>query len=72
MITKDRSVCHLDIWGMRTVVHFPQRRFGYNVCGKPFTESLECIDPKRWQTKAVEEHIYQHVKNKTPRKQVAL
>ena len=69
---KDRCARHLDIWGMRTLVHFPQRRFECKVCGKPFTENLEWIDPKRRQTKAFEEYIYQRVKNKTPRKQVAL
>jgi transposase len=69
---KDRCVRHLDIWGMRTLIHFPQRRFDCDVCSKPFTENLEWIDPKRRQTKAFEEHIYQRVKNKTPRKQVAL
>ena len=69
---KDRCVRHLDIWGMRTLVHFPQRRFDCEVCGKPFTENLEWIDPKRRRTKAFEEYIYQRVKNKTPRKRVAL
>jgi len=69
---KDRCVRYLDIWGMRTLVHFPQRRFDCEGCSKPFTENLEWIDPKRRQTKAFEEHIYQRVKNKTPRKQVAL
>ena len=69
---KDRGVRHLDIWGMRTLVHFPQRRFDCHVCGKPFTENLEWIDPKRRQTSVFETHIYERVKNKTPRKQVAL
>jgi transposase len=68
---KDRCVRHLDIWGMRTLVHFPQRRFDCEVCGKPFTETLEWIDPKRRQTRAYEEHIYQRVQ-KTSRKHVAL
>jgi len=68
----DRCVRHLDTWGMRTLVHFSQRRFDCDVCGKPFTESLEWIDPKRRQTRAFEERVYQRVKNKTPRKQVAL
>jgi transposase len=68
---KDRCVRHLDIWGMRTFVHFPQRRFDCEVCGKPFTETLEWIDPKRRQTRAYEAHIYQRVQ-KTPRKHVAL
>lgn len=69
---KRRSVRHLDIWGMRAIVHFPQRRFDCHRCGKPFTENLAWIDPRRRQTKVFEEHIYQRVKNKTPRKQVAL
>ena len=68
---KDRSVRHLDIWGMRTVVHFSQRRFDCEVCGKPFTENLAWIDPKRRQTRAYEAYIYQRVQ-KTPRKHVAL
>ena len=68
---KNRCVRHLDIWGMRTLVHFPQRRFNCEVCGEPFTENLEWIDPKRRQTRAYEAHIYQRVQ-KTPRKQVAL
>ena len=31
---KDRCVRHLDMWGMRTLVHFPQRRFYCEVCGR--------------------------------------
>jgi len=38
---KGRCVRHLDIWGMRTLVHFLQRRFDCDVCGKHFTENLE-------------------------------
>ncbi len=68
---KDRCVRHLDIWGMRTFVHFSQRRFECWVCGKPFTENLSWVDRKRRQTRAFEEHIYQRVQ-KTPRKHVAL
>jgi transposase len=69
---KERCVRHLDIWGMKTLVHFPQRRFDCDICGKPFTENLEWIDPKRRQTSVFEMHVYERVKNKTPRKQVAL
>ncbi|MFQ5859693.1 MAG: ISL3 family transposase, partial [Anaerolineae bacterium] len=69
---KDRSVRHLDMWGMRTVVHFPHRRFECPTCNKPFTERLEWIEPKRRQTQAFEAHIYQRVKGKTSRRQVAL
>ena len=69
---KERSIRHLDIWGMKSIVHFPQRRFDCDVCDKPFTENLRWIDAKRRQTNRFEMHIYQQVKNKTPRKQVAL
>lgn len=57
---------------MKTLVHFPYRRFDCEVCGRPFTENLEWIDPKRRQTNLFEIHIYERVKNKAPRKQVAL
>ena len=67
--TKARSVRHLDLFGMATILHFPQRRFGCSVCGKPFTEQLQWIDKKRRQTRAFEDHIYERVK-KTPRKHV--
>lgn len=69
---KERCVRHLDIWGMKTLVHFPQRRFDCDTCGKPFTENMEWINPKRRQTRAFEMHIYERVRDKTPRKQVAL
>jgi len=68
---KERSVRHLDVFGMRTIIHFDQRRFDCEVCGKPFSEILNWIDPKRRQTRAYEDHIFQQVK-KTPRKHVAL
>ena len=67
--TKDRSVRHLDLFCMATIIHFPQRRFGCSVCGKPFTEQLEWIDKKRRQTRAFEDYIYERIK-KTPRKHV--
>lgn len=69
---KERCVRHLDIWEMKTLVHFPQRRFDCATCGKPFTENPEWLDSKRRQTNAFERHIYAQVKNKMPRKQVAL
>jgi len=68
---QDRCVRHLEVWGMRTLVHFPQRRFGCGVCGEPFTENLVWLDPQRRQTRAYEEYIYQRVR-KTPRNQVAV
>lgn len=69
---KARCVRHLDIWRMKTLVHLPRRRFDCEVCGKPFTENLEWIDAKRRQTNDFEIHIYECVKHKLPRKQVAL
>jgi transposase len=59
---QDRCVRHLDIWEMKTLLHFPKR---------PFTENLTWIEPKRRQTQAFEVHIYERSK-KTPRKHVAL
>ena len=67
----DRSVRHLDIWGMQTIVHFPQRRFECPTCGKPFSESLTWIEPQRRQTQAFELYIYAQIEHKTPRSQVA-
>ena len=54
---QDRCVRHLDIWGMRTLVHFPHRRFECEGCGKPFTENLVWLEPHRRQTQAFETHI---------------
>ena len=68
---KKRSVRHLDMLGMRTIIHFVQRRFDCVVCGKPFTEHLHWIDLKRRQTGAFEDYIYERVQ-KMPRKHVAL
>jgi transposase len=71
--SKERSVRHLDIWGRRTIIHFSRRRFDCTVCGKPFTEVLDWIDPKRRQTLAFEQYIYEYIhKKKVTRKQVAL
>lgn len=69
--SKKRSVRHLNIWGLHTIIHFWQRRCDCHVCGKPFTQRLSWIDPKRRQTRAFETYIYQRVQ-KTPRKHVAL
>jgi transposase len=70
--SEQRSVRHLDIWGMRTILHFPQRRFGCTECGKPFTEVLDWIDLKRRQTLAFEQYIYECIhKRKMTRKRIA-
>ena len=68
---KTRTVRHLDVWGKRTIIHFNPRRFECDVCGKPFTEQLNWLEPKRRQTRPFEDYIYQRVL-KTPRKHVAL
>ena len=68
---KRRSVRHLDMFGMRTIIHYDQRRFDCEGCGKPFSELLSWIDPKRRQTRDYEGHIFEQVK-KTPRKHVTL
>jgi transposase len=54
-----RCVRHLDIWGKRTLLHFPSRRFGCDKCKTPFTEKLPWVEKKRRQTSAFERHIYQ-------------
>jgi transposase len=68
---KKRSVRHLDMLDMRTIIHFVQRRFDCTVCGKPFTDQLPWIELKRRETRAFEDYIYERVK-KIPRKHVAL
>lgn len=55
---EERCVRHLDVWGKRTFVHFPARRFDCSPCHKPFTETLAWLDDKRRQTRAFEQHIY--------------
>lgn len=68
---KDRCVRHLDMWNMKTLIHFPQRRFYCEICANPFTEQLSWIESKRRTTTIYEEYIYNRVQ-KTPRKHVAL
>lgn len=65
---KKRSVRHLDVFGMRTIIHFEKRRFDCEVCGKPFSELLSWIEAKRRQTGAYEEHVYEQVKKRTANK----
>ena len=59
---KQRSVRHLDVFGMRTIIHFDKRRFDCEVCVKPFSELLSWIEPKRRQTREYEEDIYEQIK----------
>lgn len=43
----ERCVRHLDIWGKRTFVHFPARRFDCESCGKSFVEELSWLESQR-------------------------
>ncbi len=61
---KKRSVRHLAVFGMRTIIHFDKRRFDCEVCAKPFSELLSWIEPKRRQTREYEAHIYEQVKKR--------
>jgi transposase len=61
---KKRSVRHLDVFGMRTMIHFDKRRFDCEVCGKPFSELLSWIEAKRRQTREYEEEIYEQIKKR--------
>jgi transposase len=55
---QERCVRDLDVWGSCTFLHFKGRRFGCEECGKPFTERLPSIDPKRRHTSRFERYIY--------------
>lgn len=56
--SEDRCICHLDIWGKATYVHFSSRRFECKQCKKPFTEELSWIEIKRRTSTDYELHIY--------------
>jgi transposase len=56
---KDRSVRDLDLARQRVCLHFRQRRFACEVCGRPFTESLVSVAPHRRQTRRLAQQIYQ-------------
>lgn len=67
---KDRCVRDLDFGQWRVFVHFSSRRFDCERCGRPFTEQLASIDPRRRQTRRFEQYIYQRCLEST-RKAVA-
>ncbi len=70
--SKSRSVRHLDIWGRRTLIHFPQRRFTCPACMRPFTAQLSWLAPKQRHTQAFAAHIYACItQQKMSRRQVA-
>lgn len=54
----ERCIRHLDIWGKRTFVHFPARRFDCEACGKTFMEELAWLESQRRESVAYELHVY--------------
>ena len=54
-----RCIRHLDVWGRKTFLHFPSRRFKCEDCGKIFTEQLSFVGSYRRQSFAFEMHIYE-------------
>ena len=56
---ENRCIRHLDVWGKKTFLHFPSRRFKCDHCGRIFTEELPFVDAHRRQSTAFEMHIYQ-------------
>lgn len=67
---KYRCVRDLAIGKWRTFLHFTGRRFDCEKCGRPFTERLASIDPRRRQTLRFEQEVYQRCLSST-RKAVA-
>lgn len=54
----ERCVRHLDIWGKRTFVHFPARRFDCEPCGNSFMEELPWLESQRRESMAYELYVY--------------
>ena len=57
---KERCVRDLDMFDMRTFVHFKIRRFECEQCGHRFTEELQAVAWRRHQTLRFEEAVYAH------------
>jgi transposase len=68
--SKPRCVRDLNFGKRRVFIHFIGRRFDCEKCGRPFTERLASIDPRRRQTRRFEQYIYQRCLSST-RKAVA-
>jgi transposase len=68
--SKPRCVRDLNFGKWRVFIHFIGRRFDCEKCGRPFTERLASIDPRRRQTRRFEQYIYQRCLSST-RKAVA-
>jgi transposase len=56
---EEREVRDLSLWGKRVLLHFPVRRFQCAPCGRPFTERLPSIAPRRRQTRRYEQYVYE-------------
>lgn len=67
---KPRCVRDLNFGKWRVFIHFISRRFDCEKCGRPFTERLPSIDPRRRQTRRFEHYIYERCLSST-RKAVA-
>jgi transposase len=61
--SQERCIRHLDIWGKRTFVYFPARRFDCEQCGKPFTEELSWLESQRRESTAYELHVYEQCRH---------
>lgn len=57
---KARCVRDLDLFDMRTFVHFEIRRFECEQCGHRFTEELQAVAWRRHQTLRFEQTVYRH------------
>lgn len=68
--SKPRCVRDLNFGKWRVFIHFIGRRFDCEKCGRPFTERLASIDPRRRQIRRFEQYIYQRCLSST-RKAVA-
>lgn len=57
--SEKRQVRDMSLLGKRVILHFLQRRFVCERCGRPFTEVLPSIDRWRRQTRRYEGFIYE-------------
>lgn len=55
----EREVRDLSLCGKAVVLHFDGQRFGCESCGRPFSERLVSIVPRRRQTRRYERQVYE-------------
>jgi len=67
---KERCIRHLDIWGKRTFVHFPGRRFECERCKESFRDELSWLENQRRESVAYELHVFEQCRH-TPQTTVA-